>query len=572
MEISKILDSKKTEKFVLGIAVLFCFLVHIAVLRQFTNWYSSDVVGYLSHAATFSGRDWSGVMRNATSFYSWGYSVLLTIPMLFTSDITLVYHCAILFNALLCCGILLLCYGIGKRIAPEVNRYYVILCATAVSVYTSYIFQGAVMLSEIFLYFFVFVNIYCLLRYIETEKNIWGILTGLSVGYTYIIHNRAIAVVIAYVMVAIIWGLYKKSWKQLAVMITPLVIMLLINMGTLNYLELHEKQGQEYVKNTYEAQFSKIEKKMGFYGMLSMLKCALGEIWYMLIGTIGIVGVGIYSVVRRLRNALKKRENKFLLYIFLLLFLLGTLGVSILFCAQSQPPNIVERYERYIYGRYWETIFGIFIFIGFIEVYSGKKRELLNSLILISGCLSIIIEYMTRIYQNNAYNYWAIPAVLTTFFDSERRFTVMASSIIGILLMILLFYWFSQDKKGYSAMGIALWMSFCVFSGYNSVYGVASIYKEMGSVTNMPTYNVDFNDICTYIRENNIDQFAVCTGDGYRAVSFQVMNPNSDVIGIVSEESWVEGKGVYIVDKVTSASVHYENIVYENGTYLIFIE
>lgn len=572
MEISNIIKSKKMEKVVLGVAVLFCFLVHIVVLRQFTNWYSTDVVGYLSHAATFSGRDWSGVMRNATSYYSWGYSVLLTIPMLLTSNITLVYHCAVLFNALLCCGILLLCYGIGKRIAPELNRYYVILCATAVSVYTSYVFQGAVMLSEIFLYFFVFVNIYCLLRYIETEKMMWGILTGLSVGYTYIIHNRAIAVVIAYVMIAVAWSIKEKSWKKLVVMVGSLVMMLLLNESVNNYLDLYEKQGQEYLKNTMESQLQKVENKIGFYPIIAMIKSVIGECWYMLIGSFGVMGIGIYSLIKKMNVEFKNKKNDIFAYVFLLLILIGTLGVSVLNCAPANPVIANGRYDLYFYGRYWETVLGILLLLGFIECFRGIKKEILVSIILGSGCLAIIVEYMTRVYQNNAYNYWAIPAVLTTFFESERKFTVLASSVVGILWMSLLFYWFNQRKRSFVIAGISVWMCFCIFSGYNAVYGVSGLYKEWADVLNMPLHNTDFNDVCRYIEENDIEQFAVCTGNGYRAVSFQVMYPDANVTGITSIENWVEGKGVYIVDKLVWEMDIYENIIYENGTYLIYTE
>ena len=572
MEISNILKSKKTEKVVLGVAVLFCFLVHIVVLRQFTNWYSTDVVGYLSHAATFSGRDWSGVMRNATSYYSWGYSVLLTIPMLLTSNITVVYHCAVLFNALLCCGILLLCYGIGRRIAPELNRYAVILCATAVSVYTSYVFQGAVMLSEIFLYFFVFVNIYCLLRYIETDKMIWGVLTGLSVGYTYIIHNRAVAVVIAYVMVAVAWSIKEKSWKKLVVMLAPLLMILLLNVGVNHYLDMHEKQGQAYVANTYESQVNRITKGIGFYSIISWIKCAIGECWYALIGSFGIMGIGLYGVIKNAIKCMKDKNNTIFLHVFLLLMTIGTLMVSILFLFPRMPVAMDKRYDIYTYGRYWETVLGIFLLVGFLYCFKTLKNNLLVTIFGISIFLSVVVEYMTRLHQNNALNYWAVPAVLTTFFEPERKFTVLASSIVGILFMCLLFYWFSQKKKSFVVAGISVWMCFCIFSGYNAISGVSGLYKEWADVINMPTHNADFNDICRYLDENDITEFAVCTGNGYRAVSFQVMNLDADVTGITCAENWVDGKGIYIVDKPVWEVGSYENIVYENETYLIYIE
>lgn len=572
MELGKLMNSKKTEKVVLGVAVLFCFLVHIVVLRQFTNWYSTDVVGYLSHAATFSGRDWSGVMRNATSYYSWGYSVLLTIPMLLTSNITMVYHCAVLFNALLCCGILLLCYGIGKRIAPELNRYAVILCATAVSVYTSYVFQGAVMLSEIFLYFFVFVNIYCLLRYIETEKVMWGILTGLSVGYTYIIHNRAVAVVVAYVMVAVAWSIKEKSWKRLVIMVAPLVFMLVLNLGVNNYLELHEKQGNAYATNTYESQVDRLTNNISFYFIVSWIKCALGECWYAIVGSFGIIGIGLYGLIEKIISVWKTNSNTIVLYVFLFLMTLGTLMVSILFLFPRMPVINTTRYDIYTYGRYWETVLGILVLIGFLYCFKKIKDQLLIMILVISIFFSVVVEYMTRAHQNNGFNYWAIPAVLTTFFEPEKRYTVLASSIVGILLMVLLFYCFSQRKNAFVVVGVSIWMCFCIFSGYNAISGVSGLYKEWADVLNMPTHNADFNDVCRYIEENEIEQFAVCTGHGYRAVSFQVMNPDAEVTGITGVENWITGKGIYIIDKPLWGLGNYENIIYENGTYLIYVE
>ena len=159
---------KKKEKVAVGLAVLFCFIVHLLTSTQFTGWFSGDVYGYLSHAATFTGRNWSGVLRNASSFYSWGYSALLAIPMAFSSNIITVYRVAMLFNVLISCGVLLLCYSIAKMLAQDVNKYLLLLCATAVSLYTSYIFQGAVMLSEMWLYFFVLLSIYFVLKYLKT--------------------------------------------------------------------------------------------------------------------------------------------------------------------------------------------------------------------------------------------------------------------------------------------------------------------------------------------------------------------------------------------------------------------
>lgn len=566
----EILDERKKERLMMGIAMLFCFAVHIILIKQFANWYSTDVEGYLSHAATFSGRDWSGVLKNAGSFYSWGYSLLLTIPMLFTSNVTTVYYVAILFNALLCCGILLLCYAIAKRIAPGLNRYLLLLCATAVSVYSSYTFQGAVMLSEIFLYFFVLLNIFLLLRYLETDKAVWGILTGLSVGYTYIIHNRAIAVVIAYFMVAIAWSIKSRSWKKLFIMLAPLALMLLVNHGVVQYLNAQEKQGQNYSRNTFEYQTRKINNKINFYTIISVMECILGECWYAFIGSFGMIGIGAYSVIREIGKEWKKKSCYIFFYGFLILILIGTLGVSVLNNAPGAPLGETGRYDLYTYGRYWETVFGIFVLLGLIEACKRIKINVMVEVILGSAFLSVVTEYITRAYQNNAYNYWGIPAVLTTLFYPERKFTVIASSIVGIMLMVLIFYLFSQNKNSTIVVGIGIWTLFNIFTAYNSIYNVSSLYKEGASVYNMPFYNADFNEVCNYLEDSGTEEFAVCAEDGYRSIAFQLAYPDKKIVGITLEEDWDDSMKIYVVDKLNWSGEILDNLVYENESYYVF--
>lgn len=162
------------------------------------------------------------------------------------------------------------------------------------------------------------------------------------------------------------------------------------------------------------------------------MKCIFGECWYAFIGSFGLIGIGIYDVIRRIGKEWKEKSYYMFFYTFLILILIGTLGVSVLNNAPGVPLDETGRYDLCIYGRYWETVFGIFILLGLIEVCKGVKTNVAIGIILGSGFLSVITEYMTRGYQNNGYNYWGIPAVLTTFFYPERKFIVIASSIVGI--------------------------------------------------------------------------------------------------------------------------------------------
>lgn len=561
---------KKKEKVAVGLAVLLCFIVHLLTSTQFTGWFSGDVYGYLSHAATFTGRNWSGVLRNASSFYSWGYSALLAIPMAFSSNIITVYRVAMLFNVLISCGVLLLCYSIAKMLAQDVNKYLLLLCATAVSLYTSYIFQGAVMLSEMWLYFFVLLSIYFVLKYLKTYAIRWGICAGLAVGYTYIIHNRSLAVVIAYAIVVLARSIRQKDWKSLLILLLPLAFMLALNQGVLQYLNVHEKQGRSYTYNTYSSQAQNVGSKINFYFLISGIQCILGEIWYAIIGSFGIVLIGICSGIKTYIKEKKEKNDLKYFYVFVGLALVGTEMVSVLDLALAKVPLDTLRYDVYIYGRYWETVFAFFLLLGMIECCRGIERKTWIAIISGSVVLSVFVEYMTRIYQNNAFNYWAIPAVLLPYFSTQNRFTVMQSSIVGITFMIFIaVIYYNYKKMGKIAL-IGIWTGMCVFSGYNANYHVAELYKDTPNVINMPLYETQFQVACDYLSENGIEEFAVCATDGYRAVAFQIKFMEAKVTGITEGElDEIESGKTYVVDKMAWAEPIEGTVLYENENYYI---
>lgn len=104
-----------------------------------------------------------------------------------------------------------------------------------------------------------------MLKYLKTYAIRWGICAGLAVGYTYIIHNRSLAVVIAYAIVVLARSIRQKDWKSLLILLLPLAFMLALNQGVLQYLNVHEKQGRSYTYNTYSSQAQNVGSKINFY-------------------------------------------------------------------------------------------------------------------------------------------------------------------------------------------------------------------------------------------------------------------------------------------------------------------
>ena len=111
-------------------------------------------------------------------------------------------------------------------------------------------------------------------------------------------------------------------------------------------------------------------------------------------------------------------------------------------------------------------------------------------------------------------------------------------------------------------------MFFNIFTGYNAIYNVTDIYRVYGGVLAMPYTCADFNDVCKYLEDNKVDEFAVCADVYDYSVMFQVAFPDKKVIGITPETEWAETE-VYVLSKATWEEERNGNVIYENAEYCV---
>ena len=110
----------------------------------------------------------------------------------------------------------------------------------------------------------------------------------------------------------------------------------------------------------------------------------------------------------------------------------------------------------------------------------------------------------------------------------------------------------------------------CIFSGYSATYHVAKIYKDTPNIVNMPFYESQFQNACNYLKENGIDDLAVCASDGYRAVAFQVKFMEAKVTGVTEDAAnAIESNTICVVDKMAWTEPVEGTVLYENENYYI---
>ena len=571
MKVKKIREIILNEKIEVIFIMLLCFLFHIAVLNQFECWFSTDTDGYWLHAASMVGYRWGDVARNMSAFYSWGYSVLLTIPMLITKDVHIMYKIAIVMNVILCTLLVPIVYSFVGKLYSEIERISRLFIALIVSCYSTYILESAVSLAETFIYFLTFLILYLLYRFFETRNLTWGILAGLSVGYIYIVHNRCIGIVAAYVVVVLVYLYLEKDIKKVFFMLLPLICMVLVKSLVTNWLDIVEQTSGVYASNTYGAAAAKVST-ITFYSIISVVENILGEFWYTLAGTFMLAGFGIYEVVKYRIIPGWKKDGYVLFYVYALLSWIFLIGVSAVFFIRKAAITS-GRIDTLIYGRYMESSVGFLLMMGLIylerRIKENERRKEIGLVVIISILLSILVHYFTTSYEATGVNWFSIVAVLVPFSYGKKEFSVCASSIVLLAIGILVIYLFSMKEKIYKYITYICVCGAFLYIGYNAAYTVSRIYADTASVENNPTYNNEFNAICNYLTENNIGEFYVLSSARYDAFSYQFIMNDKKVVSLVevSELQKLEKGDIIVIGDSVDMTAYSFRLLYDGISY-----
>lgn len=552
------------------------FLIHALVMNQFISWFSTDTDGYWLHAATFLGKDWSGVARNMDYYYSWGYSLLLTIPMMLTDVPSRLCKLAVLMNAGLCALVVPIGYDIVRKLSHKASHREALLGAFVVSVYSTYILECAVSLSECLIYFLSFFVFWCLVNMNHSAKLKWAVFSGLAVGYLYIVHNRNLSIVIAFLLLAVIYGFWEKEVKKPLIMTGTVVVMWIWKLYVDNWLTVRETTAGIYTKNTYGAIADRYTKKLSFYQIISVLENIIGETWYTYIGTMLIGGLGIFYIIKQIFKY-KKHKNilNAKLYLYALFSWLFSIGVSALFNAKGQV-SYDGRIDKLIYGRYMENTVGILILFGFIyiiELCRNKEKKKLFWMILVMAVSGALLNFVTWLFSWNCNprrcNWFSVVAVLIPFQKEDMKVSIVMASVILGIIGILVIICLANKRKMVIFLGYMIMSVTFIGIGYNVTSCLSKLYAEGKSIVNNPSYNEYFNDICNYIRSNNIEKLYVYTADGYEAFSYQFFNQDKVVSGITKRaelDSVDAGQPVLMKLADIPGDLSYE-IAYSNGLY-----
>lgn len=334
------------------------------ISKSYGFYFPADEFGYWSYAAGLAGYDWSDI-ASLGSYYSYGYSLILLPVFLIFKDGVIAYRAAMVVNI----ALLAVCFFILQKMG---RTFY----AAAAVFYPTWLFYAGTTFAEILLVTLYLTTCMLLLKYLQTDNKRYMALMLAAMFYMYLVHLRAIGVLVSGTAVLLLYNIRKYSIRKYimrnggrkvrSVLVPAAAAAVILAVGLLMGLFIKNYwTGMVYgdtadtLKNAndYAGQFEKIAYIFSIEGLKNLIISVSGKILYLGLASYGIAYFGIIYAVRRVR------EKKY----FPLFVLLTTVAALMICAIYTIRPG---RVDTLTYGRYHEYVMPVLLMMGIKELGS----------------------------------------------------------------------------------------------------------------------------------------------------------------------------------------------------------
>ncbi len=387
------MTDKKCNKRLYYIAVFFASLIIAAVRLIYIKDLNGlvvfeDELGYWTHAANFNGLNWSNTLN---MWYSFGYSLILAPIFKITHNMALMYKIGVGINALL--GVIGFLAGLKlvdkltDRILPDFAKLFI---SFTPMMYSAYLLQSNICWSETFLYTWVILTCLAVCTMFDNPNILNSFLAAFTVSFSFVIHNRALVLLVAFALTLIVFMLRRKlPIKSFLVIVATvgLVFYWYTYVKTMlktveynpayilkyNTFGIADSQSgvysaSDFAGNNVNQVLSHLEGIFTLTKIKSLIKSILGALWYLDVGSLGLSFLGICQLIIFMYRKFKSKKD-FEGSIFLALVFLGTVGLSSLTLIAPEATKNFDRLDCYFYGRYEDQISTFLIMLGILFIY-----------------------------------------------------------------------------------------------------------------------------------------------------------------------------------------------------------
>lgn len=379
---------------ILFVLLMSCIVCH-GISKSYGFYFPADEFCYWSYAAGLAGYDWSDI-ASLGSYYSYGYSLILLPVFLIFKDGVIAYRAAMVVNI----ALLAVCFFILQKMG---RTFY----AAAVVFYPTWLFYAGTTFAEILLVTLYLTTCMLLLKYLQTDNKRYMALMLAAMFYMYLVHLRAIGVLVSGTAVLLLYNIRKYSIRKYimrnggrkvrSVLVPAAAAAVILAVGLLMGLFIKNYwTGMVYgdtadtLKNAndYAGQFEKIAYIFSIEGLKNLIISVSGKILYLGLASYGIAYFGIIYAVRRVR------EKKY----FPLFVLLTTVEALMICAIYTIRPG---RVDTLTYGRYHEYVMPVLLMMGIKELGSkalSAKRTMCRIAVMLE--LEAVMTWLVTVSLN----------------------------------------------------------------------------------------------------------------------------------------------------------------------------
>lgn len=436
---------------------VFALLIFAVGIRHIGEIYQptllDDEFSYWSIAAYFNGRDWSDI-TSLCKYYSYGYSIILAVIMKIFTDTIIMYRAAVVLNGILLVVGYLLLENIFVKIFPEEDRKLLISVSFIMTLIPCNVAFSTVNLTECLLYA-LFLAIVRLGMDMGGNMSIWKwILMSALMGYSYMVHQRMMSVIIAVILAAAVM-LFRKKIKLRDMLIMAVVLGAAF---LTHHFVKSDIKANLWLDGVYSADndYGSIWENL-CYVTSSLKNIAVfiigiaGKLFYYgtatyIFGFAGVAILGVKSFREIFRN-----ENTGTVFTISLVSFVIMIFISALFMCH------MEKMAWLLYGRYAEMMYPLLFGLAVIYIYRMIKASPEKAAALMAGSallyifMGILIKWYAAHRGLNWINYISCSQIYK--YASGDHLPVLKMMFVVVVTMIMFFAVMSIRK--YSGVALA---------------------------------------------------------------------------------------------------------------------
>ena len=324
-----------------------------------------DEAAYLEAARILAGGTASN-FSNGT-LYQGGYPLLLTPIYWFTSNSVIVYHAALVINALVGATLMPLAYvacrrlGLGRRTAYALSAVTALLPAGFF--YTEYALSDAIFPVVVLAWLLCVHSLLTVTG--RRQRYLAAVSSALLAGYAYAVHPRGVVIVAGYAAVLILLAVRRLVPRAT---VAAAGLTLLVTLGAAELLDRYISAVM-YPEGARSLSGQALSRLTQYRGQVDVIEMAGGQLWRLTTDTWGIGTIGLAAVVAAIFRRGVRRDVR----IMATLAVFVTLAIAYIAPA-ALPANQPATWAS---GRYIDCMTVVFFVVGAVVLLRARPARIL---------------------------------------------------------------------------------------------------------------------------------------------------------------------------------------------------